>query len=180
MKYYKYLDLDWQPASEKLKEYIFKVNTAILSNPRSTSWKPTNLNEVLAYAPEVIEMVKPLNITIRYLAFFVSDYQQGTLHIDADNYSKCRINIPILNCENTETRFFETTAEPIKTLQPNGIPLYNLDPAKCIQVDHLCLTQAVVFRNNKPHQVVSNNSNLPRISCTIGFNEDIEYLLDNY
>lgn len=178
MKYYKYLDLDWQPAAIKLKEYILTVNRAILANPKSTSWKPTDLGEVLAYAPELIDMVKPLNITIRYLAFFVSDYKQGTLHIDADLYSKCRINIPILNCENTETRFFETTADPIKTLQPNGVPLYNLDPSKCKQVDQLYLTQAVVFRNNAPHQVVSSNPNLPRISCTMGFNEDIEYLLE--
>jgi hypothetical protein len=85
--------------------------------------------------------------------------------------------MPVLNCENTETRFFTTSTDPIKVLQPNGIPLLKLNPLSCTQVDQYYLDRALVFRNDCPHQVISNNPIGPRISFTMGFVENIEYLL---
>lgn len=177
MRYYKYLDINWQPVAEKIKNYITSERTEFLTPLMSSSWRNLNVSEMLAVVPELRELFAPLGLTIHHMAFFVSDYAVGTIHIDHDMHSNCRINIPILNCENTETRFYKTLVEPIKVLQANGVPLLKLDPSKCVHVDQFYLTQAVVFRNDQPHQVVSNNPNRPRISCTIGFNEDIEHLL---
>jgi len=177
MKYYKYLDLNFETVSAKLNDYINKHSQLFLVDQRTSSWKSVDLTDLLKDVPELSEMLAPLNITLRYAAFFVSDYATGTLHIDHDINSNCRIIIPVLNCENTETRFFTTSAAPEKVLQPNGIPLLKLDPSKCTHVDQYYLDKPLIFRNDQPHQVVSNNPNNPRISFTMGFVEDIEYLL---
>ena len=176
MNYYKYLDLNFEPATAKLKDYIIKHNE-LLKNPIA-SWKPADIDHILKEIPELHDMVKPLNLTIKYGAFFVSNYSIGTVHVDNDVQSTCRINVPVMNCENTETRFFTTTKPPIRVIQKNGVPFLRLDPSTCVHVDQFYLTKAVVFRNNHPHQVVSNNPNTPRVSFTIGFNENIEYLLN--
>jgi hypothetical protein len=177
MKYYKYLDLDWHSCRKQLLHYV-QVDCPSLSIPDSSSWRKPNLNDVLEKVPQLPVVFQPLNLTIRYVAFFVSNYQYGTIHIDADTISKARINLPVLNCENTETRFYTTSGMTNKIFQDNGVSLMNIDPGTCTHVDQFYLTQPVVFRNTHPHQVVSNNVNHPRISCTVAFNEDIEYLLE--
>ena len=178
MKYYKYLNLNFEPAALKLKDYIYKHSDNFLVNQHNSSWKSVNIIDVINNVPELLSMIKPLNLTIKYGAFFVSSYSSGTIHIDHDVNSKCRIIIPVLNCENTQTKFFTTTDEPVKVLQDNGIPLLKLDPSKCTWADEYHLTKAVIFRNDQPHQVTSNNLNTPRISFTIGFVEDIEHLFN--
>lgn len=177
MNYYKYLDLNFQPVTDKLKIYLSK-HSELLRNPSLASWKPADIDYLLKEIPELYDMVKPLNLTIKYGAFFVSDYAIGTLHVDHDIRSTCRLIIPVMNCENTETRFFTTTKPPVKFIQPNGIPYLKLDPLACTHVDQFYLTKAIVFRNNHPHQVISNNPNIPRVSFTMGFEENTEYLLD--
>jgi hypothetical protein len=177
MNYYKYLDLNWQPAAEKLKQYIYKNPWTYLTNLRKSSWKDTDLNTITSNIPELLEMVSPLNVTIRQVSFFISNYPKGSIHIDAESQSKCRLNIPVLNCENTETRFYTTTDEPVLIKQDNGVPLYRITPESCTHVDQYYLTQPVLFRNTQPHQIISNNPINPRISCTIAFHQDLEYLL---
>lgn len=178
MKYYKYLDIDCSIVSPKLIKYVYDNSDLILESQKSSSWKSVNTQDVLNKVPELIEMFTPLSLTIKYLAFFITDIPYGTIHIDHDTQSNCRINIPVLNCDSSETRFFTISEEPVKVLQKNGIPLLKLNPLACTQVDKFELTKPVVFRNNQPHQVVSYNENQPRISCTIGFHENLEFLFE--
>ena len=175
MKYYKYLDLNWKPCSDQINRYISKNPSIISLN--GGSWKNLDLSDVLENVPELINFANSMDCTLRFVALFVSRYRYGNIHIDDDKFSKCRINIPILNCNDTETRFFTTTSKPIKKLQSNGTALWLINPSDCTQVDQFNLTQAVIFRNTHPHQVTSKHDNI-RISCTIGFKEDIEYLLE--
>jgi hypothetical protein len=175
MKYYKYLDLNWKPCAEQIIDYISK-NPSIISLSEG-SWRGIEMPDVLKDMPELVNFASSINCTLRFVALFVSNYKYGNIHIDNDKLSKCRINIPIQNCADTETRFYTTTTAPVKKLQTNGIPFWYINPSTCTQVDQFYLTQAVVFRNTRPHQVVSKHNNI-RISCTIAFNEDIEYLLE--
>jgi hypothetical protein len=175
MKYYKYLDLDCSTVSTKLAQYVYENSALILSNQKNSAWNPANKEDVLAKVPELGELFKPLNITIKYLAFFITDLPINAIHID-DTQSNCRINIPVLNCEKSETIFFTTTEEPVMAKQKNGLSFLMLNPLACTQVDKFELTRPVVFRNNQPHQVVSFNEVQPRIACTIGFYEDLEFL----
>ena len=175
MKYYKYLDLDWIPSANKIKEYIDKNPQLILNT--GSAWKDIDTQKLISNVPELLDMIAPLNINIRFIGLYISYASTGVIHIDEDSYSKCRINIPIMNCEDTETKFYTTDAESITVYQPNGVPLKRLNQKKCIYVDSYYLTQPVIFRNTEPHQVVVNHSKKPRVSCTIGFIEDIEYLI---
>jgi hypothetical protein len=177
MKYYRYLDLDCSVASAKLAVYVQDNARAILEDQQHSSWKSVNTQDVLSKVPELVDLFKPLNLIIKYLAFFVTEQPYGTIHIDHDRQSNSRINIPVLNCEKSETRFFTVTAPPVKVLQENGVPLLQLNLEACVQVDQFVLTGPVVFRNDHPHQVVNINGAQPRISCTIGFYQDLEYLL---
>jgi hypothetical protein len=178
MKYYKYLDIDCSKVSPKLAQYILDNSESILESHQNSAWKSVDTQDVLDKVSELDKMVSPLGITIKYLAFFVTNTQYGTIHIDHDMQSNCRINIPVMNCENSETRFFTVSEEPVKVLQKNGIPLLKLNPLACLQVDKFELTRPVVFRNDQPHQVVSYNEIQPRVSCTIGFHENLEFLFE--
>jgi hypothetical protein len=178
MEYYKYLDLDCSTVSPKLVKYVYDNSALILNNQKNSSWKAVNTEDVLSKVPELIEMFAPLNLTIKYLAFFITEKQNNTIHTDADTQSNSRINIPVLNCEKSETRFFTITEKPVMAKQDNGIPFLMINPLDCTQVDKFELTRPVVFRNNQPHQVVSFNEVQPRISCTIGFHEDLEFLFN--
>lgn len=177
MNYFKYLDLNWKPAADKLLQYT-------IDNPTLTSmsgWKTLNKEEVLAKIPEIQEMFDPIGINVRYIALVVSDYAIGHIHIDADHqYTKCRVNFPVLNCEKTETRFYVNNGPLIQAYQVDGVPFMRINEADCVFVDQFYLERgAVAFRNNEPHQIVSTNPIQPRISCTVGFHEDITYLLEN-
>ena len=175
MKYYKYLDLDWKPCSKQINEFISKKPSIV--SLTGGSWRNIDMSDILKDIPELVNFASSINCTLRFAALFVSNYQYGTIHIDNDRFSKCRINVPIENCDDTETRFYTSTSSPVKQLQNNGTALWYINPSTCTQVDQFYLTQAVIFRNTHPHQVVSKHNNI-RISCTIAFNEDIEYMLE--
>jgi hypothetical protein len=178
MNYYKYLDLDYKACSQKLKEYIIERDPNLLNRGKVNSWQNGNTIDIINNVPEIIEMLKPLNVTIRMISFYVS-YNQGLIHIDGDQFSECRLNIPVLNCENSETRFYKSSGDNKKIYQPDGVPFYWLEKNNCTLVDQFYLERGpTLFRNNEPHQVVLNNSNKPRISCTIGFNEELIHLLE--
>lgn len=173
-QYFKYLDLDWKIASEKMAN-LYSNSLIKTSKQRKSPWLDVNQQQVIKQVPELVEMVRPLKATIRFIAFFISS-GPGAIHTDSDPYSKCRINIPILNCDDTETQFFKCTGTPILTYLPNGAGLYRIAPETCTLVDAFKLTQPVLFRNTEPHKVVCNHDRV-RISCTIGLHENLEYLL---
>ena len=183
MKYYKYLpELNWCPVSEKLKQYVIDNAQTFLTEKNYTinMWNHLNKNELFTYVPEIIELFKPMNLTIFRMAFFITGSRHSSIHRDEDPKTNFRITLPVLNCENTETRFYTTIAETSRIEQPDGVPYNALDPKKCTHVDSYFLDKPVVVRINEPHQVfVEKTAIIPRVSCTIAFNEDISYLLED-
>ena len=183
MKYYKYLpELDWHPVSNKLRWYLLEGNKSYLSddNWEKNLWRYADLPDLFKNVPEIKELFNPMELTICMVAFFVSGKTSSTIHRDADRSANARINIPILNCENTETRFFTTDYPPEKRLQSNGVYYWYIDPKTCTHVDSYYLDCPVIFKINEPHQVVGGgNLNIPRVSCTIGFKEEIVQLIDD-
>lgn len=180
MKYYKYLDLDYKPVTEKLRIYIANNMPDLLDPGQySRSWRFTNTQLLKEQVPELQQLFDPLNITVQWLAFFVTVHRYGSIHIDNDRH-EARINLPILNCEDSETRFFTTTDKHMsKVPQGGGQSFIRVNPLLTQHVDQFYLDRgAVIMRNTEPHQVVSTNPNQPRISCTIAFEENIEHLLE--
>jgi hypothetical protein len=177
MKYYKYIDLDWKPARDKILEVLKEEPTLFSHAKVHTVGSWVDLTEKFYHIPEIHNMFRPFNLDISIIAFYVS-YHNSSIHIDSAPDYISRIIFPILNCDNTETKFFEKLEEPVKLTQPNGEIFYRLDPLKCKHVDSFFLTQPVAFRVLEPHQVCIYHLNRPRISCIIEFQQDINYLID--
>ena len=182
MKYYKYLpDLDWQPVAEKLKWYLLEGNTSYLANNsyESNLWRYADKDDLFKQVPELKELFRPIGLTIRMVAFFVSGRTGSTIHRDADKGCNARINLPVMNCENTETRYYTTDHPEEKKLQANGVYYHYVNPKHCVHVDSFFLNCPTIIKVNEPHQVVGIlDGIIPRISCTIGFHEEIVHLID--
>ena len=174
MKYFNYLDIDFQPAAAKLKDYLIKKD--LIADIKS-AWRKLDKAEVLAEVPEIDEMFKPLGLEIDLIAIFVTYVKTGAIHIDDDVHS-CRINFPIMNCENTVTNFYKVKSTPEVASQVNGYKLHQFPISGCDLVSQMKLTKAAVMRVLEPHQVITKHNNHPRVSCTIAFKQDISYLLE--
>lgn len=173
MRYYKYLDLDFLSVAEKLKTYILDNRDQMQG-----VWTNLDTQKILLLFPEVQTMFDPMNIKIKRISI-VSHVVPGSSRIHRDDTNcNVRINIPILNCDNSVTNFYKTDARPVKRFTENGTPYLQIDNSQCVLVDSFCLNRPAALRVTEPHQVIINPDYSPRISCTIEFVENIDYLLD--
>jgi hypothetical protein len=173
MKYYSYLDIDWKPVAEKIK--LFLEKRPELTAQGQGAWVAAP-RAIIQEVPEIISMFKPLGLDIAMIGFFITHYQVGSIHTDGTTVP-IRINFPILNCENTETKFYRVTGPFKEQSQLNGNGYVQYHPDHCELVDSFKLDKAVAMRVLEPHQVVSYTENLPRISCTVAFKQDLTHLL---
>lgn len=174
MKYYKYLDLDYQSVADKIK--IFLEARPELVAPGRGAWVAAP-REIVKEVPELLTMFKPMGLDIAMIGFFIMHYKIGSIHTDGTDVP-IRVNFPILNCDDTETKYFKASGPTKSQAQPNGNSYVQYHPDYCEVIDSFKLTQAVAMRVLEPHQVVVNHDRLPRISCTVAFKQDISYLLD--
>ena len=93
----------------------------------------------------------------------------GEIHKDhrPNDNNVLAINIPLINCENSVTEFWESD-EDNKFIQfnANRSPYISFDKAKCKKIDEFKLTQPILFRTDIPHSL-SNYSNKPRLGISI-------------
>lgn len=176
MDYYKILDLDWKPAGQKMQEYVL-ANPNLYKMSRG-AWVNCDLKDINEKVPSLQELFNEVGLTMKRVSLFVMMYSAGVIHIDDDVEHPYRINFPVLNCENTETRFFKVTGRAIKQFQPNKFAYHMFNPAECEQVDSFELTQLTIIKTQEPHQVITNHNNFPRVSCTVAFYEDLKPLFD--
>jgi hypothetical protein len=171
MKYYKYLDLDYKLVCDKIKKYLGNELPNVF-------WTRIDKDDMISKIPELQEMFNPLKIHIHKIAILTAWFHRpGIIHVDACD-AKVRINLPILNCEDTVTNFYQTTSTSIESVLPNNVPFHRYNPEHCKLVDQFRLTKPAAIRIGAPHQVYVLKGEVPRISCTIEFEENIEYLLD--
>lgn len=174
MKYYKYLDLDYSITADKIKTFL-EARPELVA-PGRGAWVAAP-KEIVKEVPELLTMFKPLGLDVVMVGFFIMHYKIGSIHTDGTDVP-IRINFPILNCENTETRYFKTSGPSKSQAQPNGNSYVQFHPDYCEVVDSFKLTRAVAMRVLEPHQVVVNHDNLPRISCTVAFKQDLSHWLE--
>jgi hypothetical protein len=176
MKYFKYLDLDWQPVSEKLKQFI--LTNKELVNYNQSGWNRIPINHILDIFPNVIKMLKPLNVIPYNISILISYGNSDIIHRDYGNQNR-RVVLPILNCENSVTRFYKSNQPHVLKQQNNGVPYYIVEnPELCEVVSEYKLTRPVTLRINELHCIHADSINLPRISCPINVNKDLDYLLE--
>jgi hypothetical protein len=104
------------------------------------------------------------------------------IHIDNYKYKNvnARINIPILNTQNTFTRFytggiFASVTNPLTNI--TALRLTDFNGLKL--VDKVEIDKPTVMRVNEPHDILKLNSEIPRITLTLGFDKDPVFLLED-
>lgn len=175
MKYYKYIDLDFANVAEKIK-------ILITNNPNiiKSFWTTMNSQLILYAFPEIQKMFDPLKINVRTVSLVSVTTFSNTSGIHRDYSDRdVRINIPIINCEGSKTNFYKSEYAPTKLFLPNNVPYYQIDYDKCTIVDSFCLNKPAAIRVTELHQVVANPFHLPRISCTVDFKENIDYIIND-
>ena len=178
MKYFKYLELDWKPFAEKLRYYITHIRPEM---SRVDPYDPSirvDKADLLKYASaEVDKMTAGSDFQINNFAIFSTGREIGQIHTDLNDFP-CRINIPLFNCEHSETRIYKCSGVAVPGIQPNGMKFETVDDTTCVQVDQFCLTGPVLFRTWVPHNIVNYIAPSIRVSCTMELNKDLSYLLD--
>ena len=101
-----------------------------------------------------------------------------------------RINIPILNCDNSATHFFRPKSEEIRERKIQklsvasktnnaGEDFFHYDHSEVELVDQLKLTKPTILRIKEPHAVAVLRDASPRLSLTVEFIEDLTPLLEH-
>lgn len=171
MIYYKPLEIDWEPVSSDIISYLEK-NPHLIEKGEG-SWRIAS--------DWILENTNIQNIfewPIDFIGIFVTHTNESSIHIDSDSLP-VRITFPVINCDNTITKYYKFNGEANLFFQSNGISYNNICSNDVIEVDSFELTSAILMRVLEPHQVCVLHDNFPRVSCTVQFKENLEYLLED-
>ena len=174
---YKKLDIEYKHVSEKILNYITDNNVILSSR---SFWH--NAGHFVNTIPELQQMFDPLNLTVTDVSILATN-ETTAIHVDSSNCNireeSIRINFPIINCENTITKFYHTEFKGMVTKLSNGLGFTHFHANKCKLIDSYELTQPTVIRVNVPHQVCVTDPMLLRIACTVFFKQNLEFLLEH-
>lgn len=88
------------------------------------------------------------------------------------------INIPLINCDDAVTMFWNTTEDPnLVKYTSSGSPYIGFNRSSCTQIDEFTLTRPVIFKTDIPHSV-NNYSKSPRLAISLRLVNDPWDLLD--
>lgn len=179
MIYYKPIELEYYPIIiQKCLTYV-KTMDNVYNRLLNASWYNLNLEILKEVCPEIELAFNKYELTPTMAAVYVMyNTRHTSIHIDGFS-PQARINLPLLNCKNTYTNFYESNAEPIKWINPDsGIASYNVTGDYKL-VDRVEIKQATIIRTNVFHSVGLPIGNpVPRITLTLGFNKDPIFLLE--
>lgn len=172
MKLYQPINIDnCDVIVSKVKTYLEKKE---LIDTEYTGYIPLNKNELIASCPELVRSLSKVGLTIVGSAIYrTTNNNQSPVHIDHTIY-KCRLNIPIINCEYSSTVFYNADIENTSVQ-----PWDNTKYIKCInavEIDRVTIDRPTILRINTPHRVEMDLNKSPRICLTIRCDPDPEIL----
>ena len=178
MIYYKLLDIEnIDVIIQKCLLYAKSIDSAY--NRRLSSWNNINVSELLTVCPELVIGLQKYDLTIHMAAFYV---MYSPLHsvIHIDHYpAQARINIPILNCKNTYTNFYESNDGMIERVNQIAQVRSYSPTGLCRLADRVELKQATVIRTKVFHKVdLPKDNPVPRITLTLGLDKDPVFMLE--
>lgn len=182
MQYYKKIEIDYfdEIVSDTLK-YLKEQKPNIYSKTIAATYYVLDLNEFKHHCTKLDLSFAKYDLICNFaVAFVMHRTSDVRLHIDSYSMGDARINIPILNTKNTFTRFytggkFTKITNPITNI--TSLRLSGYQELQC--VDKVEIDKPTVMRVNEPHDILKLNSEIPRITLTLGFNKDPVFLLDD-
>lgn len=134
--------------------------------------------DLISACPSVVDVMAPygLRCTEAY-AFVMYDQASCSIHSDAIPH-KARLNIPILNCAGTFTKFYECDRQ-IVVPHFTGARVSNY--FGCREVAEVEVVQPTLLNVSMPHYVcLKPGQQLPRITLSLGFDKDPVFLLEEF
>lgn len=196
MRYFKYIDID---NYQTIKEKSIKFVSDRYPNNGQSSFRQFDWNTYVEYCPEILIAFTKYDL-IPYTGYIYSIYDQDSspLHLDyiSDIHNKCRINIPIFNCEYSKTFYYRkliNNLEVDRVIQqdimtdPNNksnskfinyIKFDENDPM-LEKVDEVVVDRPTIIRVQEPHRVMVDSNHIPRVVLTIHTYKDPVYLLED-
>ena len=176
-RYYQKIEIDHlDTIRTKCLEYV-KSHRDIYYQEPIGSYRNLNFNELTECCPELLTAFDRYNIKCTYAAAFVLYKNNGVfVHIDAGN-DQARINVPLENCKNTFTNFYQG-GTPLEYVNPEtGTTATRLVGATL--VDKVEIDQATVIRIKAPHSITMDEEHAPRVTLTMGFDRDPVFMLED-
>ncbi len=180
LTYYKILELEnYDTIINKSLAYVKTIDIAYNRKLAQASWYNLSVRELTVACPELSFALSKHDLKIHMAAVYVMyDPRHTSIHIDQYK-AQARLNLPLLNCDNTYTNFYESDGEIVKWINPDsGVISYNTTGQPRL-VDRVEIKQATVIRTKVLHSVDLPIGNpVPRITLTLGLSKDPVYMLE--
>lgn len=168
MKYYKYIDLPgWELVAQQCLDYVENKTNILDTN---NFWNDLNPVRDQKLFDLIGQLVDSAGVSVEGIAVLVADARGTPIHQDSpknSSHPKARINIPLKNCEDSDTHFYQAINwNPVELIHNNGIKYIYHTAENCQLVDTVSVTRPTIIRVDELHQVIIHNTNLPRISLT--------------
>ena len=180
MLYYKKIDISYydEIVNHSLN-YVKNIPEIFYRQRPVASFYELKIDEFLNQVPKVKQSFNELGMTcIRAAVYVMYEKKHTSIHKDSE-YPLARINIPLLNCNNTYTEFYKNVKTKIWKNPDSGIISHVVSNEDYKLADRIELTQATVLRVSEAHKVHIEETVVPRIALTLGFFPNPIYLLDN-
>ena len=213
---WKQFEIDgWQDCCAELKEFVLHKKPEIALGMSLMVWRrcwPQPYEQLPEECPKLWDLLEPTFGKIRQVGFFVMHDKWTAIH--TDNYdavadgkgAACRrINMPVMNCKKSVTRFWKQKSlasvdddaqgqnpewvtdrlgadnlkwKPTRVLMPDGTHYNNFAYKNMIEVDSVVVDKPTIIRVDVPHNVTMSGWKFPRVTVTVGFED--EKLLETY
>jgi hypothetical protein len=179
MNYFKKLNV---PLAHKLinecRDYILR-NPMIANRALPATFYPIDPIDLNIKCPIINEVFNTYELTCNFAAAYVMNgNSDSTVHMDAYKH-ECRINLPILNCSNTCTVFYEGGIWRNFINPDTNAPSFQYVSGDLKFVDQVEIDMPTVVRVLVPHNVIMKTPVKPRITLTLGFDKDPVFLLND-
>lgn len=182
MQYFKHIDLKgWKPAALKIHKFV-KDETKIIQG--HAFWNILNREHHQYCYDQLDPIFKEAGFDLLRISFLVLSGDETHIHQDRDRIPGfperiARINIPVINCNGTETKFFSLiNHNPVVGTLPNGITYTGHNPEDVKFESSVTINQPTIIRVRELHQVVNHAKLYPRITLTCAVDPDPVYLLE--
>jgi hypothetical protein len=185
MIYHKNIELNgWEPATNQIYQYV-KEKTHYLDQP-GFFWNTLPEKQHKACYKALAPVFESAGFELLRITFLIISGPSVEIHADRVDNSKqgypgcsARVNIPVLNCEHSETRFYSPLKwDPVIKTLSNGIEYEYHREENCKLEASTIITKPTVLRVRELHNVVVHKPIYPRITLTCLLDPDPVYLLE--
>lgn len=158
---------------KELIPILYKFNPYFNIPQPKIGYTPIERKEIEEFSPTYVDYIKSLGLLDRWifsLIITVSNISEESIHVDTQNFNyRCYgLNLPLINCENTYTVWYEGTLDqtPVETENKRlkssryidkSLPYHEIGRLEVTQPAwvNVCIPHKPENNNQKPRAVIS-------------------------